>query len=116
MRTPDKENPFGCGGGGEGTDGTTEHHSAGEYSAPIVSDLHRIGGGFSVQFILRLNGDKPASLNCEWTPHVPTVREARRKIDPERYRAARHVFLETVAENFGVTVVCIELPGDGGAK
>lgn len=82
---------------------------------PLVSDLHRVGGGFSVRFRLRFDGGAPA-LDCEWSPRVPTPRELRRKVDPTRYRAARHWFLEAVAQRFGGSVVCVEMSdGAGGA-
>lgn len=81
---------------------------------PLVSDLHRVGGGFSVQFHLRFDGGAPA-IDCEWSPRVPTPRELRHKIDPKRYRAARHTFLEAVGQRVGGSVLCIEMPGEGGA-
>ena len=80
---------------------------------PLVSDLHRVGGGFSVQFYLRFDGGAPA-LYCEWSPRVPTPRELSRKVDPKRYRAARHLFLEAVAQRVGGSVVCVEMPDGGG--
>jgi hypothetical protein len=81
---------------------------------PLVSDLHRVGGGFSVRFHLRFHGGAPA-LDCEWIPRVPTPRELRRKVDPKRYRASRHWFLEAVGQRFGGSVVCVEMPGGGAA-
>lgn len=63
----------------------------------IVSDLHRVGGGYSVQFITKRTDDGQPFISCEWSPHLPTPRELRRKVDIRRYHHALALFTQAVA-------------------
>ena len=63
----------------------------------IVSDLHRVGGGYSVQFITQHTEDGSPFISCEWSPHLPTPRELRRKVDIRRYHHALALFTQAVA-------------------
>lgn len=85
-------------------------------TAQLTGDLHRVGGGFSVRFYLTSKEGAAITLGCEWHPHVPSPRDARRKVDLNRYRAARHKFLEAISERLGGTVLCVEWPGGDGAQ
>jgi hypothetical protein len=96
--------------------GKSKSHSCIHDAAPLTSDLHRVGGGFSVRFYLAAKHGAAITLGCEWHPHVPSPRDARRKVDLDRYRSARHQFLEAIAERLGGTVLCLERPGGEGAK
>lgn len=58
----------------------------------MTSDLHRVGGGYSVQFDTR-----SGVLRCEWTPSVPSPRDLRRKVDMRKYEAARNAFCAELA-------------------
>jgi hypothetical protein len=53
-----------------------------------ISDLHRVGGGFSVQFHTSARG-----IEAEWTPRLPTERDLRCKVDMTRYRQALAQFV-----------------------
>ncbi len=78
----------------------------------LISDQHRVGGGFSVQFRFNLDymqmGEKIEPFTCEWFPVFPSQRDLRRKLDLDKYRAARDQFIEEVALHLGGTVACIE--------
>lgn len=76
-----------------------------------ASDRHRLGGGVTVRF--DLNGGR---LDAEWSPRLPTAREFHRLI--ERYRAARQVFMESVAATTGGAVIVIEqaAPDEKGGR
>ena len=82
----------------------------------LTGDLHRVGGGFSVRFYLAGKQGAAITLGCEWHPHVPSARDARRKVNLDRYRAARHQFLQAIAERLGGTVLCVEGLGGEGAQ
>ncbi len=64
----------------------------------IVSDLHRVGGGYAVRFITQHMDDDSPFISCEWSPHPPTPRELRRKVDMRRYDHALAQFLQSVAD------------------
>lgn len=61
----------------------------------FASDLHRLGGGYSVQFTAGLV-DGTLLTNCVWHPTMPTPRERRRKVDMTRYAYALAQFTEAV--------------------
>ena len=63
----------------------------------IASDLHRVGGGYAVQFVTRQSADGIRFINCEWSPSLPTPRERRRKVDMQRYTHALMQFVLAVA-------------------
>ena len=73
----------------------------------LQSDLHRVGGGFSVRFSLEGRN----LLGAEWTPRTPTRRQMLRILP--RYRAARNAFLQAAAERLGGgSAVVVELSVD----
>lgn len=80
----------------------------------MISDLHRVGGGFSVRFsIAPAASGEVSELACEWHPRLPSPREFRRKVSLDQYRAARDLFLAALAERYyGGKALCIELPGN----
>jgi len=63
----------------------------------IVSDLHRVGGGYSIQFITKRTDDGQPFISCEWSPRLPSPREVRRKVDLRRYNHALALFTSAVA-------------------
>lgn len=63
----------------------------------IVSDLHRVGGGYSVQFITKHEEDGYQFISCEWSPRLPSTREAFRKVDLKRYSYALALFTQAIA-------------------
>jgi hypothetical protein len=64
----------------------------------IVSDLHRVGGGYSVQFITEHTDDGSPYIRCEWSPTRPSLRNQRRKVDMKRYDHALAQFIQAVAD------------------
>ena len=72
----------------------------------LFSDWHRLGAGIAVRFLLRCE-----KLDAEWKPRPPTRREWKRLL--ERYRAARHQFLDKMAERAGGVVLCLEVRAQG---
>jgi len=94
--------------------GKSKSHSCIHDAAPLTSDLHRVGGGFSVRFYLAGKQGAAITLGCEWHPHAPNTPEERRSLDVSRYRVARHLFLEALSESLGGTVLCVELAGSDG--
>ena len=73
----------------------------------IVSDLHRVGGGYAVQFRTHALVDGVLPIACEWSPTIPSERERRRKVDMQRYDHALAQFLQAVADVF---------PGQAGGR
>ena len=72
----------------------------------FASDLHRLGGGYSVQFTAGLV-DGTLLTNCVWHPTMPTLRERRCKVDMTRYAYAFSQFTEAVVATLAI--------GKGGA-
>ena len=72
----------------------------------LFGDWHRLGAGLSVRFLRR--GEK---FDAEWKPRAPTRREWKRLL--ERYRAARHQFLDKMSERAGGVVLCLEVGAQG---
>jgi hypothetical protein len=68
----------------------------------MVSDWHRLGAGLSVRFALQAG-----ALEVEWSPRLPTQREAKRLMDA--YRLARHQFLAELAQRLGANIACVEV-------
>jgi len=64
----------------------------------IVSDLHRVGGGYSVRFITQHTDDGYPFISCEWTPTMPSARDLRRKVDMQRYGYALAQFVQAVTD------------------
>lgn len=65
----------------------------------LVSDLARVGGGFSVRFSLSSKDfeDGVCHISCMWYPTMPTAQDLRRKVNMDRYEAAlNHFVLEIV--------------------
>lgn len=60
----------------------------------MSSDLHRVGGGFSVRF----STGGPQGIQCEWTPSMPSPRDLRRKVDMRCYEAVRDAFIADLAK------------------
>ncbi|MEC5387170.1 hypothetical protein VVD49_15680 [Uliginosibacterium sp. H3] len=75
----------------------------------MSSDFHRVGGGFSAQFSITSAG----AFDVTWSPHVPSKRDLRRKVDMDKYRAARNAFLARMAEAMGEAVLVVETTGGG---
>ena len=73
-------------------------------NAPLTSDWHQIGGGYSCRFTLR-NGE----FHADWSPHFPHPRARRRITKAGKYFAARHKFLTKVAVHTGRNVFCVDL-------
>lgn len=67
----------------------------------VASDLHRLGGGFSVRFSA---GFVHGTLltHCIWHPTMPTLRERRRKVDMTRYAYALAQFTEAVVATLAI--------------
>lgn len=68
--------------------------------AATVADSFPLGRGLSVTITVA-----PGHLHCEWEPRKPE------RLTPKqltRYRRARHVMLERLAERTGRRVLCIE--------
>ena len=72
----------------------------------LTGDLHRVGGGYSVQFSTR-NG----RLECRWTPDMPSQLDLRRKVDMMRYEAARESFIVELQRCMGGPVAVISVEG-----
>ena len=60
---------------------------------------YKLDDRFTAEFSLQLQGDNP-SLEVEWSPYVPTKKNAERLL-PE-YRRARNDFLSGLGVNVGV--------------
>lgn len=73
---------------------------------PIFSDRHLVGGGYSIQFSYRPEDAK--SLQCVWSPRLPSPRDFRRKVDRRKYEAAREVFFQAIGQNTGKPVLVLE--------
>jgi hypothetical protein len=73
--------------------------------AELISDVYRLGLGYSVQWRFAPRNGLPF-VACEWTPHLPSPRDLRR-IDA-RYRASRDEFMEEVATRLGQRVLLAE--------
>ena len=74
----------------------------------LTSDLHRVGGGYSVQFFIRNGRGGSPRFEAEWSPVMPSARELRRKVDLTKYRKARELFLQELARHVGGNVLCLE--------
>lgn len=61
-----------------------------------ASDLHRVGGVYSVRFRLSARG-----VECTWHPAMPASPEQWAKVDMDRYRAALAGFAASVAATAG---------------
>ena len=63
---------------------------------------YKLDDRFTVEFSLQLQGDNP-SLEVEWSPYVPTKKNAERLLS--EYRRARGDFLSGLGVNVGVIEV-----------
>jgi len=77
----------------------------------MTSDIHRVGGGFSVQFDTR-----DGIFRCEWMPTMPSLRDLRRKVSMKKYEAARNLFLAELQQRMGVPVTVVTVEGGGDVE
>jgi hypothetical protein len=63
-------------------------NTQGHSSTQFISRSYPVGGGYSVQFAF-----EAGVFHCTWLPAMPTAREYKRKVDEQRYRAARDAFI-----------------------
>ena len=95
--------------------GNSTHFGKPVYTSDMTSDLHRVGGGYSVQFFIRNGMGGSPRFDVIWSPDMPGARDMRRRVDLARYRQARHVFLQEVSRRIGGAVLCVELDGSDEA-
>ena len=69
--------------------------------ALMVSGLHQVGGGYTVQFKAYAPVDGVLPIGCEWSPTIPSDRDRRRKVDMCRYDHALSRFLKIIKEVLG---------------
>lgn len=80
---------------------------------PIMSsDLHRVGGDFSVRF----STGEAQGIQCEWTPSMPSPRDLRRNVDMRRYEAVRDAFIADLVKTLtprhpGRGAIVVEIGG-----
>lgn len=68
----------------------------------LASDVHMVGGGYSVRFTAFSDDNADAILlKVEWSPNVPTGADLLGKVDPEKYAAAASQFAIDVDSHFG---------------
>lgn len=76
-----------------------------ESNSSIFSDLHRVGGGYSIQFRYTPKSDGGiGKINCQWLPHLPTNRDFLRKVSEEKYNDARRQFVHAICQHLGATL------------
>ncbi len=73
-------------------------------SEKIQTDLHRVGLGYSVRWILHQN----MTTECVWQPREPSGRDARRILKAGTYRRLRAQFFRDVSRVLGFNVLCVE--------
>lgn len=63
----------------------------------MAGELHRVGGGYSVQFVAILTRDyKSLTVDCMWEPCMPTLGENSSKIQKARYDFAKARFFQSL--------------------
>lgn len=77
-----------------------------ESNSSIFSDLHLVGGGYSIRFIYipKLDNNGIGKIECEWHPNLPSPRDYRRKVSEQRYSEARRKFVSALCERLGATM------------
>jgi hypothetical protein len=68
------------------------------------SDLHRVGCGYSVRWVLH-SGHR---IECAWHPAHPNRKDGRRILKTGVYQQVRHQFFCDMARELGVNIMCVD--------
>lgn len=69
----------------------------------MAGELHRVGGGYSVQFVALMTRDyKSLTVDCVWEPCMPTLGENSSKIQKARYDHAKARFFQSLMGQIGL--------------
>jgi len=74
-------------------------------SLPVLAeDWSLMPDGFACSFSI-----KNARLSCKWIPKMPSKKKLRRITESDKYFAARHKFLSSIADRIGGTIFLVEV-------
>ena len=73
-------------------------------SLVLAGDWNLMPDGFACSFSI-----KNARLSCKWIPNMPSKKKLRRITESDKYIAARHKFLSSIADRIGGTIFLVEV-------